>query len=559
MTVVQLLTDLKEKTDVYFGLGSIGILFLCAFLFWCVYKEKSRMMKVYVWYLGIACIFMLNPLSLYVIDKTGNMDVYERFFWLLLSPVMVALTASVFMQHSKKLILPCLILLLLCGNSVFTTTEYKKAENMEKISQDAIEVSNIIMRDFEGLPADAKIVPNRQGVQSPRALVTEPLAEDIRMYNANIELWYVRKEFGNYNKKKWNTVASLLTMDVSEIPVKTVIKGMRKKRFSYLVLGSWQELTGDINAYDIRLIGQTENYRVYKYDLPTKYTVTQYQDPEGYQCMSYTIESTDGGLVVVDGGRAWQSEELVNVIKGKGGKVDAWIITHPHDDHCGVLCSILAAEWDKTEIEIDRILLGQLDLDAIRLQGIRVDTVDYLLQGLKGHDNVTYLSAGDELDVIGLHMKVLYTGTPEILSESTNVLNDGSMVFKLSGQKRSMLFLGDIGDNNADNRALYPDTGAGSKIGCEIADTILATYPEDVKSDFVQMAHHGNSLMPDYFYDAVAPRKAFFDAPDWLMENKNKETGLESYYTTPHYKALMEKIGAKIISYSSEGHSVRFY
>ena len=514
MTVVQLLTDLKEKTDVYFGLGSIGILFLCAFLFWCVYKEKSRMMKVYVWYLGIACIFMLNPLSLYVIDKTGNMDVYERFFWLLLSPVMVALTASVFMQHSKKLILPCLILLLLCGNSVFTTTEYKKAENMEKISQDAIEVSNIIMRDFEGLPADAKIVPNRQGVQSPRALVTEPLAEDIRMYNANIELWYVRKEFGNYNKKKWNTVASLLTMDVSEIPVKTVIKGMRKKRFSYLVLGSWQELTGDINAYDIRLIGQTENYRVYKYDLPTKYTVTQYQDPEGYQCMSYTIESTDGGLVVVDGGRAWQSEELVNVIKGKGGKVDAWIITHPHDDHCGVLCSILAAEWDKTEIEIDRILLGQLDLDAIRLQGIRVDTVDYLLQGLKGHDNVTYLSAGDELDVIGLHMKVLYTGTPEILSESTNVLNDGSMVFKLSGQKRSMLFLGDIGDNNADNRALYPDTGAGSKIGCEIADTILATYPEDVKSDFVQMAHHGNSLMPDYFYEAVAPRKAFFDAPD---------------------------------------------
>lgn len=104
----------------------------------------------------------------------------------------------------------------------------QKGRKHGKISQDAIEVSNIIMRDFEGLPADAKIVPNRQGVQSPRALVTEPLAEDIRMYNANIELWYVRKEFGNYNKKKWNTVASLLTMDVSEIPVKTVIKVMRK-------------------------------------------------------------------------------------------------------------------------------------------------------------------------------------------------------------------------------------------------------------------------------------------------------------------------------------------
>ena len=48
--------DLKEKIDMYFGVGSIGILFLCALLLWCVKKEKSRQMKFYVYYVVIALI-----------------------------------------------------------------------------------------------------------------------------------------------------------------------------------------------------------------------------------------------------------------------------------------------------------------------------------------------------------------------------------------------------------------------------------------------------------------------------------------------------------------------
>lgn len=42
MTVVQLLTDLKEKTDVYFGLGSIGIfIFMCLFYSGAFIKKKA--------------------------------------------------------------------------------------------------------------------------------------------------------------------------------------------------------------------------------------------------------------------------------------------------------------------------------------------------------------------------------------------------------------------------------------------------------------------------------------------------------------------------------------
>lgn len=551
--------DLKDKIDMYFGEGSIGILFLCALLLWCVKKEKSRQVKFYVYYVVIALVGMLNPISLFVIDRTGNMEVYERFFWLLMTTFLVAFTFAVFLHKKGTLLIPILILLLLCGKSVFTDTEYKPAENIEKISEEAILVSEIIMRDFEGLPEDAEVVPNRQGVEMPRAAVTEPINEAIRMYNANIDLWYVRKNFGNYDKVGFRKLASLLTLDNEEVPVKTAVKALKKKNFQYLVLGSWQTLTGNVDKYNISIIGETENYRVYKYNEKQVFTMRQWADINDYQCMSYTIENSLGGLIVVDGGRAWQSEALIKQIKKRGGVVDAWIITHAHDDHAGVLASVLEADWHKSEIEIKEILIGDMDYDAVMAEGSdRTDMVGYLQMGLEKHDNVKVLKAGDELDVIGLHMKVLHTCNQTVLENSDNILNDGSMVFTLKGEKKRVLFLADTADNTRELAEEITDPSQGSEIGRRIADEILTNYPDDVKSWAVQMSHHGNGSYPDYFYEAIRPKRAFFAAPDWLMENKDKETGDEKYYSTPHYVDLMERLGAKIISFESERPWVRF-
>lgn len=262
---MELIWQLELKTNEYLGIGTIGIFFACAVLFWCVKKEKSTQIRFFVTYIVIAVIGMMNPLSLYVIDRSGNMLVYERFFWLLMTPMFVAVTFTVVVQNKNRLMILCLVLLLLGGKSVFTETEYTSAENIEKISAEAIEVSEIIMRDFEGLAPDAEVVPNRLGIDSPRAVVTEPINEDIRMYNANIKLWYVRKYFGDYIRTRYKRIAQLMVIENSEIPVTTLIRYMRKYEFEYIVIGDWQELTGEVDKFDIRPVGQTEHYRVYKY------------------------------------------------------------------------------------------------------------------------------------------------------------------------------------------------------------------------------------------------------------------------------------------------------
>ncbi|MBQ8527267.1 MAG: MBL fold metallo-hydrolase [Lachnospiraceae bacterium] len=556
---MELLRGLELKTNEYLGIGTIGIFFACAILFWCLKKEKSVQIRFFTTYILVAVIGMMNPLSLYVIDRSGNMNVYERFFWLLMTPMFVAFTFAVIVQNKNKLMLLCLIVLLLGGKSVFTETEYTKADSIEKISAEAIEVSEIIMRDFEGLDEDAEVEPNRMGIESPRAVVPEPINEDIRMYNANIVLWYVRKDFGSYYGKSYKKLAKLMTLNNSEVPVSTLVSAMKKQNFEYFVLGDWQQLTGDVDKHNITLIGQTEKYRVYKYMEPLVFYMKQYADVEGYQCMSYTIRNSKGKLIVIDGGRAWQSLSLVEQIQEYGGVVDAWIITHAHDDHAGVLASVLEAGWHESQIKIKEILIGDMDYEQVMSEkDSRSDMVAYLQMGLEKHDNVRVLKAGDELDVIGLHMKVLHTCNRTVVENSDNILNDGSMVFKLSGKKRSVLFLADTADNTEKIASEVTDPSQGSEIGRLIADEILANYPDDVKSWAVQMSHHGNGSYPDYFYEAIAPKKAFFPAPDWLMENKNRETGETGYYSTPHYVELMERLGAEVISFSSKKRYVKF-
>lgn len=526
------LETIKEEVSTYWGTGAFGLLFLSAFLFFFSKKKKTVETKVYLWYCAILMAVVFNPLFLEIVSKENMMDVFERFFWLLLSPLCIGAVCVYLSNKKKGLWIFCLILIIVCGNTVYTSIEYKPAENVYKISEEAILVSEIILRDYEHLPQDAKITPNRLNYEGPKAIVAEPIAEDIRMYNANIELLFVRKDFGNYKEEK-RVASQVLMSNYNQVKMKRIVKKMKEEGYSYVVFASHHKLHENMEKFPLYVIGQTENYTVYKLeDQPAEsYTITQFADVEGLQCLSYIIEDGRGGLAVIDGGRAWQSVSLVEEIKKRGGRVDYWIITHPHDDHCGVLASVLAAGWDKSEISIGEILIGEMDYEAVKEQGVRVDTYSYLLEGFEGHDNVTWLKAGDERNILGLKMEVLHTCDELVVAESDNILNDGSMVFRLSAKEESILYLADV--------------------GALVANEIMTEYGDKLDADYVQMSHHGNGSLPDEFYSLVSPKVALFDAPDWLMENRNMETGEESDYTTPHYIELMKSMGVEIISYNT--------
>ena len=101
----------------------------------------------------------------------------------------------------------------------------------------------------------------------------------------------------------------------------------------------------------------------------------------------------------------------------------------------------------------------------------------------------------------------------------------------MSGSEDSILFCGDA----------HQDT---------LADLLIGCYGDLLQSEYVQPGHHGNNSFPEYFYDAVNPKGAFFDAPKWLMTGEQ--------YTAEELKQYFEKKGVTVFDYSRAPNSVRF-
>ena len=72
---------------------------------------------------------------------------------------------------------------------------------------------------------------------------------------------------------------------------------------------------------------------------------------------------------------------------------------------------------------------------------------------------------------------------------------------------------------------------------------LVNTYGDELKCDYVSPGHHGNNSFPTFFYDAVDPDVALFDAPEWLMTSTS--------HTAYSLKAYFEKKGVQVYDYNT--------
>ena len=242
----------------------------------------------------------------------------------------------------------------------------------------------------------------------------------------------------------------------------------------------------------------------------------------------YTIYNEAKGLIIIDGGWTEDAVNVREVVNELGGHVDAWIITHPHQDHVGAF-NLLYKELEG--ISIDDIYTVDMALPEECIEIAPWDSVDAYNDFLSlDIPNLTYLYAGDILDICGLKFEILSTYDDNVKKLSNDYLNDGSMMFKVTNNNESILFCADVG------------------IG--MSDFLENKWGETLKADYLQMAHHGYGGLNDSFYQLVNPKVAFFDAPDWLMLDTTGK------YDNPQHAELMESIGSEIYSFNSVPNSI---
>ena len=243
------------------------------------------------------------------------------------------------------------------------------------------------------------------------------------------------------------------------------------------------------------------------------------------QMMSFLIETKNGNLIVIDGGRWEDGEHLMEEIRRRGGHVDAWFLTHTHTDHVGALLNLLQteAEGEDTGIEIQHIYYNFADLDwyAIHEPGDYGTAAAIIGELEKLPDRVCQIvERGQTITVDDVTVTVMnerYEPGPEQIGERDG--NDAGIAYRMVVHGVSILFLGDL-----------------QKIGGDLL--LEQAGAEALKSDVVQMAHHGQNGVSEAVYQAIDPEICLWPTPGWLWDN-------EGGYQTPETKSWMEKLHVK--------------
>ena len=179
----------------------------------------------------------------------------------------------------------------------------------------------------------------------------------------------------------------------------------------------------------------------------------------------------------------------------------AWFLSHPHPDHIDALMSILNNPGD---LKIGSIYGSVPDEKWVAAHEptppSHLDSLVAFNKALRGSEKrVSELSLGQEIIVDGLHIKILGVKNPEI---HTNPINNSSVVIRVSDAGKSVLFLGDLG------------AAGGRKL-------LQGPHRDRLKSQYVQMAHHGQAGVSEDVYQVIQPSYCLWPTPLWLWDNDN--------------------------------------
>lgn len=257
--------------------------------------------------------------------------------------------------------------------------------------------------------------------------------------------------------------------------------------------------------------------------------------------MSFVVVTKKNNVIIIDGGRKEDMPLLKKYVAGR--HVSAWILTHAHSDHIEGFISEMT-ENGAADFDIGAVYYNFPDYDEL-IAITDVPDLTYFREELtetlpafnavkdKFAKKARVVKRGDKIVVDEVTIDVLYSYTGGLYA---NLMNDASLVFRLSGENKSVMFLGDLG----------PDGG----------DRLFRESKDLLKADYCQMAHHGHMNVSMEVYAKIMPEACFWCAPKWLYEEGEipdylsdgeglERAGRIRMYGTALTRKWMELLGVK--------------
>lgn len=243
---------------------------------------------------------------------------------------------------------------------------------------------------------------------------------------------------------------------------------------------------------------------------------------------SYVIKTSNGKLVVIDGGIGGDSQEIyllsaLRAIAGVGEneyfEVEAWFLSHCHNDHFFELAKMLNAYTDSSNYKINHIYFDFPPFETAEFpyaDGEAVSTVK-LKEGLANYAairqqdtcydaingafiNQASVKDGLVFDIDGVKFEILLTWD----SSRGGDVNNQSLIIKMYAYDKTVLFLND----------------------CKQAEgaVLLRDFADKIRCDVVQMAHHGQDAVNEEVYTAIGAKIFLWPTPIWVWTNTTNFT-----------------------------------
>lgn len=257
--------------------------------------------------------------------------------------------------------------------------------------------------------------------------------------------------------------------------------------------------------------------------------------------MSFVLVTKKNNVIVIDGGRKEDMPLLKQYVGGR--HISAWILTHAHNDHISGFISEFK-ENRLADFDIERVYYNFPPYHELKKRQ-DVPALDYFNREL---DELlpAFLEIEPELSGIG---KIATQGDSFTVDECrvdflfsyhdglfSNLMNDSSLVFKITTPNKTVLFLGDLGPEGGD--VLYEESR------------------HLLKADIVQMAHHGHMNVGMEVYAEIMPEACMWCCADWLynepeippyLENRERLRKMQRtrMYGTTVTRKWMDILGVK--------------
>lgn len=501
-------------TGLYLGMFFLAVIFI---IFELKKKEKDRIKLVFGFYSVIVLILAVNPIFANISIKVIGSSVYWRIYWLLPLGIVLAyvFTELIYKMPTKikRFLASVLIIFIIIvgGKWIYTEENFASVNNYYKIPDTVLDIIFRVSADDEEYKQ-----------------LAGPLEFEVytRQVDGTIILSENRSFTGSYRE---DSIVTYITNGDFE----NIYKKAKEIGCNYVVLSnSVKRADDDLANHGFLKFYENIDYTVYKLEEEnTSWTITQYGIDGDLQSMCYTIEGNNSGLVIVDGGYK-DDEETLKILEDKinanGNRVNAWILTHFDEDHAGAYMTLRDRIPD---LQVGRLYVQDTpDIETCKENANWYTDEEWALYQSYLDLNISekqLVHAGDTMEnIIGLKMEVLSAYDDWIDEETSNLLNNGSIIFKLYGNEESILFCGD----------------AQSDL---ISEYLLDSYSDKLKSDYLQVAHHGNNGFSDEFYETVNPKVAFFPSSTVIMENVNNV----SWYSTEYLSELLGNMGATIYTF----------